>query len=459
MMAEQNCYIDWMKDFYKIIKEQNVTISDVYRKIIKGMGDRVVFFIGVLDDGRLNIYGGDDKCNEFDMSEHAEFEKIREAFRTVTDHGDDERCIEQCRVLGGKAGIYKVFYYSSSLAVSDIDSAYLSLADEAYYEWLSHKLSGFLAAKEVSEEEWGDFSGEDVGTICRNAADNLNKYMKSVLGVDLGILTELSGSYYEGKACECSIVFCTDDREEWDDLDGIALDQPIEINTYKIRNIRKILEMGGEGYCALAKRDSSGRWKIYGICKETAELERSLKFHILNHMVWRMEVGGKTSLIYNCGKYEIDSLELEVQMFSDKFEKVYGMEPDETVKDIFRRATKQKHGTIVIILDANVIEAETDRLINESTGMKVKNGNILGELVKNVTSIDGAMMIDENGSCSGIGLILDSNESVTGNPERGARYHSVLKYVKKWKNREIRCLGIVVSEDKTVDVISVNDRI
>lgn len=58
-------------------------------------------------------------------------------------------------------------------------------------------------------------------------------------------------------------------------------------------------------------------------------------------------------------------------------------------------------------------------------------------------------MLDLNGTCHGIGLILDGEAGEGENPSRGARYNSLVRYTRKRPD----CLGIVVSVDGMIDIV------
>ncbi|HOX40391.1 MAG TPA: DNA integrity scanning protein DisA nucleotide-binding domain protein [Candidatus Brocadiia bacterium] len=67
--------------------------------------------------------------------------------------------------------------------------------------------------------------------------------------------------------------------------------------------------------------------------------------------------------------------------------------------------------------------------------------------------VDGAVILDFGGRCYAIGAILDGMATKNGNPARGARYNSALRYVEMKKQQGKDCIAVVVSEDGTVDVL------
>lgn len=75
-----------------------------------------------------------------------------------------------------------------------------------------------------------------------------------------------------------------------------------------------------------------------------------------------------------------------------------------------------------------------------------------------ITNIDGAAMLDKSGTCHGFGVILDGECVVKGNPSRGARFNSAYNYIAARKMARQSAVAIVISEDRTMDVITTLDK-
>jgi DNA integrity scanning protein DisA with diadenylate cyclase activity len=70
----------------------------------------------------------------------------------------------------------------------------------------------------------------------------------------------------------------------------------------------------------------------------------------------------------------------------------------------------------------------------------------------NLTAIDGSVLLDTQGVCHAIGVILDGiAKEQQGDPSRGARFNSAVRYVGSRAARS--CVVVVISEDGRVDVI------
>ncbi len=107
-------------------------------------------------------------------------------------------------------------------------------------------------------------------------------------------------------------------------------------------------------------------------------------------------------------------------------------------------AVQAEHGTTLVI--SKDAKGESVRL--------QKHGGIesfvpTAATIAGASAIDGAMMIDLDGTCHGVGLILDGEVGEKEDPARGARYNSVLRYLGKHDD----CVVVVVSEDRMIDVL------
>ncbi len=123
---------------------------------------------------------------------------------------------------------------------------------------------------------------------------------------------------------------------------------------------------------------------------------------------------------------------------------------------IIKSAKKQLHGTMVIISEN--AEEEANRLCDCGRGIVIdpidfNNFEDGDNIIMNLTKIDGAMIIGENGICYAIGVIVDGMACENSNPGRGARYNSGYTYVYSQIKQKTRVIAVVISEDGTVDTI------
>lgn len=111
-------------------------------------------------------------------------------------------------------------------------------------------------------------------------------------------------------------------------------------------------------------------------------------------------------------------------------------------------ATKQKHGTILAISS----EADQEAIRLSSQCFKIKPMRINKDIIHQITSIDGAVLIDIDCTCHAIGVILDGIATANGDSSRGARYNSAVRYYEHMINKAQTVL-VVISEDGLIDLI------
>ena len=109
-------------------------------------------------------------------------------------------------------------------------------------------------------------------------------------------------------------------------------------------------------------------------------------------------------------------------------------------------AARQHRGTMVVI--SQEAEAEAARLGPQALGLVPVP--LTPDRVPLLTAIDGAVLVDTDGYCHAVGVILDGRASRRGDPARGARFNSAVRYVDA---SDHPCVAIVISEEGGVDLI------
>jgi hypothetical protein len=72
-------------------------------------------------------------------------------------------------------------------------------------------------------------------------------------------------------------------------------------------------------------------------------------------------------------------------------------------------------------------------------------------------SIDGALFLDKDGRCHGIGIVLDGKAYIDGTPARGARYNSAKTYIFDCAEKDIEAYALIISADGNYDILSSHD--
>lgn len=339
-------------------------------------------------------------------------------------------------------------------------SFFLRCFHEAYSEWIAQTILR-IATPVSSGKNFPVEYGVIKEKILKKTVNMVEERMLTLYGIDLGVITEISGSYYEGGTCNAALSF----RLGNGDIDGVPFSEEdyVKIDRKNVKRLRKLLEMCRTGHCILAERYMQSGWVVKGLCGLTDEAG-SITFCILDHMCWEMKIGERVSLLYKNGKYRVRQTDKKVKELQTVYKKVFKCNPPQYVIDFFKKAEEQPHGTSIIIVDkerteeGDPVRREVKRLLKKSSGISIDSeSEIPEEFVLGVTSIDGAVIMNRGGRVYAIGAILDGTVAIKGDPAHGARHNSVMKYIASKKKGGLKGIGIIFSEDKTIKFISTED--
>lgn len=263
---------------------------------------------------------------------------------------------------------------------------------------------------------------------------------------------------YESNKCNARII-CTHEVKNLD----IKFVKPILLDIYKLRAIRKLLEIANDKFALIVywktiEDNPFPVFEVVGFAK-VEDYHQCVQFQILGYLHWRLLDGEKSMLNYRQGRYIV----VKEDEFDDKYLRqclhniFCGNEEPDKIHNIINEALKQLHGTTLII--TSDAKNEVLRLCSKNRGYQIEEIELDKQpsLVNNITAIDGAIMMDEHGNCFGIGVILDGKCIVSGNQARGARYNSAYNYIAIMGKNKKNAVALVISEDRTVDVITSSD--
>ena len=226
-----------------------------------------------------------------------------------------------------------------------------------------------------------------------------------------------------------------------------ALTCPTELTDY--RAVRKLLEMTTPDVHLLADGE-----KVYALGRQIghydAVREDLFIISFVTHYAWELQHAGHILMRSHYGLPGLPRTRLSRLGFRKSLKRTFGLTDNAKVEHLWEvvlEASRQKHGTMLVITTEAL--AEADRLKLQCT--LVEPVPLTPLITRLVTSIDGAVLLDPEGYCYSIGVILDGRASGRGDSTRGARYNSALRYV---ESSEYPCIAIVVSEDGLVDVIA-----
>lgn len=257
------------------------------------------------------------------------------------------------------------------------------------------------------------------------------------------ICNYISSLKYEGDASVGKMIICKEDHPNLD----IALKLTTPIGLGEFRKVRKLLEIASENLFLY----SNGN-EILGIAKQKgtydAKNEDLLIVNFRGSHKWELIHDNNIMMIVEYTNPNIPKFKINKEIFDDLLQRIFqGISENDMnqLLEIVNIAIDQKHGTLLIISEDAKIESK--RLENQSTNILPSMLN--KDLIKNVTSIDGAVLLDRHGVCHSIGVILDGVATNKGTSARGARYNSAIRYVEINKKK---CVAVIISEDGMVDL-------
>jgi hypothetical protein len=187
---------------------------------------------------------------------------------------------------------------------------------------------------------------------------------------------------------------------------------------------------------------------LLGLVKVPATDDPSFRVHFTGHGHWQIAVRNEVLARIKHGVPNFPRPRLRREQFERAFTRLFPQASADGLDQVWALADSaldQAHGTtIVVVGDA---AEESHRLSGQGTC--IERTALCPDLSKLLTAIDGAVILDPEGFCHAIGAILDGPACCGGDPGRGARFNSAVRYVNDRSNR----MAIVVSQDGHADLL------
>jgi len=381
---------------------------------------------------------------------------VLEAVREVTQAQDRER---RTRTFCGAPVRVDDYYVVPALELSEAEMASLPQLPEAisFNSYASafgvtdalivrllSEASGALAKKDPGRY-FDTFDDDKIGLL-RDAG----KAMCKAIGLSLGdvmlqgtfdALNEISAARYEGEEAQGQIVFSP--REHPAGRPTVALKEPVPLRS--LRLARKIVEMSGRDLACFCH----GAEGLAGLGVLVDPQANVFRVEFTGHYQWSLFYGQRLLMKTSFGVPSLPSLPLGEHRFIANATRVLPSLTKEKAASLWtsvRAAMDQRHGTMLVVTDE--AESEADRLSTQA--LAVEPVPLTPELVRRVSGIDGAILLNADGICFALGVILDGLATREGDPAQGARYNSAIRYV---GSRDVPTLCVVVSEDGHVTML------
>jgi len=254
----------------------------------------------------------------------------------------------------------------------------------------------------------------------------------------------ISSLRYEGQSSHGQILISVPEHDAI--VSKVVFRRPVPLSDNVA--IRKLLETHQPGYSLL----SDGQ-QVYGLGHEnlmSSVPDRNLfNLTFLQHYTWELAYGLRPLMRVSYGHPRLPEASIRRDRFAALVTGEFGTMPEQRIEALWALAeacTRQTHGTLLVISERAAEEAQ--RLGQQAAPITPTRLDEPGILA--LSAVDGAVLADPSAVVHAFSVILDGQASTKGNPARGARYNSALRYVDA---SEAPCIAVVVSEDGTVDFV------
>lgn len=282
---------------------------------------------------------------------------------------------------------------------------------------------------------------EPAASIVRQAAEFLMDGIPSRLltyhgGQIMGSLDRISTTPYEGSGAVGRIRFATPTQARGP---TVQLRNAIHLSNH--RAVRKLLEATRAQTALLC----DGR-SIFALdSTEEQPASPCLDVHIHGRGKWSLKSDQLPAFHVEDGRAGLPAERLERTALGELVRRRLNVELIDDLWQVVEAASQAGHGTVLVITDSAADEAQ--RLAGQST--PIIPARLQPSAIDAITSLDGALMLDPEGVCHAIGVILDGTADGSGDPSRGARFNSSARYVASHD----RTVGVVISEDGMIDLV------
>ncbi|NQT51817.1 DNA integrity scanning protein DisA nucleotide-binding domain protein [bacterium] len=261
-------------------------------------------------------------------------------------------------------------------------------------------------------------------------------------------LCDLAATRYEGAPTRGRLLVSAREHPNVERM--VEFDQPVLLED--TRAARKLLEVTSGTLCALSEgAELHGLGRLSGGYDE--EREDLFVVDFVDHQAWQLSHGGQVLMRVHYGQPGLPVQPLDAGKLRSTIRRIFRGIGDEDITRLrlmVRAATRQVNGTLLVISDHAAEEAR--RLAVQST--LIQPTVLTASLVHSLSAIDGALLVDPQGTCHAIGVILDGLACAKGTSARGARFNSAVRYVETARQEfGHQCMAIVVSEDGPIDIV------
>lgn len=291
---------------------------------------------------------------------------------------------------------------------------------------------------------WSDRS-ELIRKAARNFVQSISILSGHELPSELNVaLDEISAQPYEGRSSVGGLLLASETNPHVE----YVLRFVKSIKVSETRSMRKALEMTDAEHHLLCDGE-----KVVGLARLRDTYvpadENAFVFNVVSRGVWELSHDQVPLLRASNTRPALPQPRLDPQHLKDVAHRLFPEIDDaaaNTLWDLADAASSASHGTMLVV-HRNAGE-EAARLTPQA--QQIHPQLLDSKVLAAVTSIDGAVLIDPIGTCHAVGVILDGHAVGKGDPSRGARYNSAVRYHDTQRGQ---CLLIIVSEDGMINLL------
>jgi hypothetical protein len=285
----------------------------------------------------------------------------------------------------------------------------------------------------------------DYSSIHRAAADRLMRAPAWAGGDLMGlgdiyeVCNTISLQSYEGAEGAGRLVFVRRDHP------AIKIDLKLRtpVSVWDFGAVRKLLQMGSGKLCLFC--DSSVVYGLGTVGNYDSAGEDLFVVRFVKRFTWELCHAGHVMMHCREGRPRLRPPGPPAAPVRETLERVFPGRKIDHLVTLADAVIAQPHGAMLAVTPSAAGEAV--RLAKQAT--VVEPFALTPELIDLVTAIDGAVLVNLDGICHAIGVILDGLASDKCMSARGARYNSGVRYAYQQADRVV----LVKSEDGMVNVL------
>ena len=290
--------------------------------------------------------------------------------------------------------------------------------------------------------------GADPAEVAKAAGKALTRSAATLAGNVMGSelfegLNRVVTTLYERRVGIGSLLLADRGSEHVDR--SVTLQEPVPVGD--TRTLRKLLETSSRRGESLLTDGS----EAYGLGRQRADYpatsESVFQLLVVGDGTWELHHAGVPLVIVQFGTPRLPGQPLQRHRLDDIAGRVFGECDTDALWALATAAAEAEHGTMLVVSESAAAEAA--RL--ESQALTIEPTRLDDSLVRQVTRIDGAVLVDPSGQCHAIGVILDGTAAGEGDRSRGARYNSAVKYLSS--AGDTPTVILLVSEDGMINLL------